>query len=283
MRLLTSLAVIVMFLHAAPYASGAEGDVITPIRALCAQTIAALRTPAVDSLIKLFSSSAGGFLAEIDGEPVAWSLQSMGKIDEWADRGIFSAAARIEKLKATDRLYATSVQASIVDGDKRWVLDGIAVYGGKGAKWMMLALLPQVQLGKERRSQLQAEALQVLTQWLQAVAAGEWEEVARSMALHGFSFSVVGPDMGFYVFTGRDELMVVLSEAAAQGPISLTLQHQPEVIVSQSLAIVRCAAALRVDAMEPGQLLMTIHMYQDEEGWQIMGLSGLPQVENENK
>lgn len=269
-----SILSLLALLTAAQMAGGAEPAEIA--RELCHQTVAALKATQSKPLAELLSQTAGVFLATAGEQVLKATKATLQKADKYADRPLLSEKAALGDVQASDRMYALQVRAKVKDGQTSLLMHGIALREMGKWRWLMVAVVPEEK--EEEWSDEETEVMQALTGWGEALAAGDTGGVLRVMDPEGFSLSVVGPDYGFYVFSGADELETALMEATAQGRLRLAPAGQPRVHAKGKVAIVEGPTTMTVGDMIPVELDTWVHLRKTEEGWRIVGFSGLPQV-----
>ena len=244
------------------------------IAQLCKDTVAALQQTAAQPLAKLFSVQAGTFLALVDGKAVLTGRDELLGEEKWADKPLLSAEAKLGEIESSDRLYAVRVSSQITDGDRTFLLDGVAVGEGGGLKWGMLAVVPKPTDdtgGEEARKAI----LGIMSTWGQALAGGNPEPMLQTLSPDAMSFAVVGPDYGFYVFKDREDLKMTLDEAMAQGGLSVQFSQEPQVVVVGPVALLHGMWKLDVGG-QAVELECWAHLVKVSDAWQVVGFFALP-------
>ncbi len=242
--------------------------------ALCKATVAALQKTDAAPLVKLLSVQAGTFLAVVGGKAVVLNADALAEKDRWAEKPLLSKSAKLGKVEASDRLYALHVKSTISDGDRTYILDGIAIGEGGGLKWGMLAVVPapdSEKLDEKARN----EILGLLSRWGQALAGGNPQAMLDTLWPDALAFGVVGPDYGFYVFKDREDFKMMLQEAMAQGGLSVQFSQEPQLLISGPVALMHGTWKLDVGG-NAAELECWGHVARSEKGWRVVGFFALP-------
>lgn len=267
-RLMLSTPVVLILL-CTPLALGQQEKA----EALCSDTVAALQKTDAAPLAKLLSAHAGTFLLSLGDRALLLNASALANKDKWADQPLLSEAAKLGEVKASDRLYATRVEATIEDGDKKYVLDGVAMGEGGRLKWGMAAVVPKPAEPQDEKAV--SEVLGLMNSWMEALAGGNVNPLLEALSPEAMAVAVVGPDYGFYVFNDLADLRAVAEQAMGMGGLNMLLPQEPQVTLSGPVALLK--GLLTVDvAGQTSKLECWAHLVRTEPGWRLAALFALP-------
>jgi hypothetical protein len=242
--------------------------------ALCTATVAALQKTEAPPVVDILSGQTSSLLVLKDQTVTRWTKSKLKPQATWAEAPALTAAANITETKAIRGADATVIDLTVDDGGKLLRLQGIAlIEGGKG-RWLMLAVVPkEPDAGAEAAQQAVTAHLEAFRQDL---VKGKMDEAVKCFGPESFSFSVSGPDFGFYAYPTPGEVRAFLmGQATAAGPLVIPAPKAYEVEMHGPVALAQTAWDITVAGFPNQPTAAWFQLYKEGEAWLIAGGCGL--------
>ncbi len=244
---------------------------------LCDATVAALQKTDAQPLAALFSAQTSSFLVAEGDQAIHFGRARLLKMEKWGDQPVFTAQAKAGEIKMVDRAYAVRVTATIADGEKNYLLDGVSTREGEGHRWLMLAVLPE----KPEPSQAETEEFNsklaaLFASWREGLAKGDTGPMLTTLAEEDVAVCVIGPDYGFYTFATSSEFQAALQQVSQIGGVKLTGADVMTGALRSPVAAMTGQWSLSVAMMQPAEQDLWVHFFLDKGQWKVAGLCAMP-------
>lgn len=251
-----------------------QGPPNAKIQALCDATLAALQKTDAPPMVDTLSGQSSSLIVVTESGLVRTCKSKLKGQATWTATAPLSAAAKLTEAKATPGSDATHVEATVDDGGKQGKLDGMAlIEGGKG-RWLMLALVPQAaDSGSDADRAAIGAHLDALRQNL---TKGDMDAAVKAFAPDFLSFSVAGPDYGFYAFPTPPEVRAFLvGQATAAGPLDVPPAQPPQLEFHGPVALGYGMWDITVATFPVQPTEIRWHLYREGDAWKVAAVCAL--------
>ena len=251
-----------------------QGPPNVKVQALCDATLAALQKADAPPVVDTMSGQSSSLMVVTEGGLVRTCKAKLKGQATWTAAAPLSAGAKLAEAKATPGSDATYVEATVDDGGKEYKLDGMAIIEGGKGRWLVLALVPKApDPGSETDQKAIAAHLDTLRQNL---VKGDMDAAVKAFAPDFLSFSVSGPDYGFYAFPTPPEVRAFLvGQATAAGPLDIPPAEPPQLEFHGPVALGHGTWDITVATFPVQPTEVRWQLYREGDAWKIAAVCGL--------